>query len=264
MPSLPETDGFLHSRIGDDIARLHARFPDLFSLLLRCNRLAMAIRSQLIPDAGDQQSLLEATLFARGLQSLQAALLLAERGMVSEARTAVRSAGEAAIYQIRMSREATFAKKFVEDYAHSQSKLARAILDDAIIASTLSVEQKKCLKDQIAWACAEYPDGKPAKLNVADVAASIKLQSFYTSVFRRMSGDGVHTSIASLGRHLFEEREGRLHLQVGPQLDGIEDTLFAMVMVFMFSIQNALKSWGLDEWSDQLISLKNEWDELQS
>ena len=141
----PETDGFLYSNLPEDVARVHARFPELFAFVRRCNRLAVATRKQLTPDASDQQKVLEAVLFGRALQSLQAAFILVERGMVADARASVRSAAETTIYHVKTAKDAAFVKKFLEDHACNQRKFAKAVLEDATIVAALSAEQRQSL-----------------------------------------------------------------------------------------------------------------------
>jgi uncharacterized protein DUF5677 len=201
MTDAYEIDGFLSSKMSEDIARLRERFPDLFDLLRRCNQLAMAIKWKMTPDASDRQKVLEATLFAREIQSLQAGLLLAERGMIADARAAVRSAAETAIYHVKTARDATFVERFREDHACHQRRFAKSVLEDPFLVSNLTATERQSFEKTISVVDTEYPQAKPVGFNIADVAKSVKLGSFYIQSFRQMSGDGAHTSVTSLGRH---------------------------------------------------------------
>ena len=72
----------------------------------------------------DNQRLTIAILFIRAHKSFQSSLLLAERGLISDARVVLRSGVEGAIALNALANDATFLDMLIEAHYYNQRKTA--------------------------------------------------------------------------------------------------------------------------------------------
>ena len=73
---------------------------------MRFNALGMQVLPNAKASTTDNQQLIAAALYGRTLTSFQAAIVLAERGMIGDARTIVRAAAETAIVLAAVAQDA--------------------------------------------------------------------------------------------------------------------------------------------------------------
>ncbi len=257
-------DGFLSADIGQTIAgvRSRANLIPWFDLLGPMNNLAMRLMPNLkVPDE-DHQRLLEAVLFARAVQSLQAGILLAERGMEADARSALRAAAETTIFLQRMSEDPTLKDRMVENDAYYRKNRALAFLRDPGFMAEATTEDKEKLQRAIAEIDAEYSAASARKLNVAKEAEQGNALHLYNLIFRPTSNDAAHTSLASLVRHFSEKEGGTASLQFGPQLESTSDTLAGLACVFVFALHPVFARFSLKEFEGEGDNLVGRWREL--
>src|SRR5713101_7073425 len=91
-------------------------FPPIFRVGLRS-----------VP-ADDDQTLLAARLLMRGMSAFQGAIVMAERGMTTEARTLARSCFETVFCLGALRKDPRFVEAFTRDDASRRKKLACALL----------------------------------------------------------------------------------------------------------------------------------------
>jgi hypothetical protein len=249
-------DGFLAPNIRETVALVRARFPKWFALLERCNRTAMTLLNKLEPPDGDNQKLVEATLYGRALQSLQAAIILAERGMAADSRACLRRSADTAIFQLKMANDATFDDALIENHDYYRRNLANATLADKEACKHIDTEALDALRAAVAEVNAKYVAPHPKKIIVADIAASVPGgNAIYNTVYRLTSNDAEHTSIASLGRHFEQRPDGSHRMRFGPQLEDIRDTLSSLVNVYLFVLVTAATSYDVSELETEVNEL---------
>lgn len=260
---MSRNEGFLSPHFSQTTARIRLDFSIWFGLLEDCNRLAMAVLPRMQPGTADNQKLLEAVLFARALQSIQAMTVLAERGMTGDARTLLRSCCETAIFQRKLHLDAAFADKLQERHDFHQRKLANAILSDPNSTAKLTPEQIQSLRMVVAEIDGRYPVRRPADVNLAAVAASVNGMALYDLIFRSTSGDAAHTTLNSLVRHVVSDQDNNITgLRFGPQTDDLADTISGGISVLLHVLDAAIESFGLLDVRDQLAVVLHRWKEL--
>jgi hypothetical protein len=256
-------EGFLSPDFAQTISTIRLDFSIWFGLLEDCNRLAVAVLPRVQPGTADNQKLLEAVLFARALQTIQAMTVLAERGMTGDARTLLRSCCETAIFQRKLHLDAGFADKLEERHDFHQRKLANALLCDPRSTAELTPEQVQSLRAVVAEIDGRYPVRKPADVNLATVAASVNGMALYDLIFRSTSGDAAHTTLNSLVRHVVSDRDNNITgLRFGPQTDDLADTISGGISVLLHVLDAAIESFGLLDVRDQLATAVHRWKEL--
>src|SRR5260221_14517885 len=92
-----DDDGFLSPDLVAWTATIRTEFKDWFELVESFNRDAMKVLWSIKPSLSKNQQLVAALLYGRALQSFQGTVLMAERGMIADALTLVRSCAATAI-----------------------------------------------------------------------------------------------------------------------------------------------------------------------
>jgi hypothetical protein len=173
-----------------------------FALAEDLSRFALEILDSHQVSLDDRQRLSISLLFVRAHQSFQAAVLLAERAMIGDARTALRSAAEHAIALIAVAADSTFLDRLVAAHRKHQLTTARILLGDADCRQSLTAEQLKSLEamKRELEALKGQPE-EPRTINWADVAQQ-HCKDLYNLVYRPLSADGTHSTIDSMNRHV--------------------------------------------------------------
>ena len=129
-----EEQGFLSPDIAAYIDKHRAENKACFGHAKDLNSIAqmllMEIPSMLARQSGapsEEEAFLAALLFVRGLSSFQAAILLAERGIIQDARTIVRSCFETVFCFGALHRDPGFREQFEKHDVYGKSAFANAL-----------------------------------------------------------------------------------------------------------------------------------------
>jgi hypothetical protein len=112
------------------VATTRAQFKDWFDLVDTFNREAMKILFAIEPSPSSNRELATSLLYRRALQSFQGAVLLAERGMIADARSLVRSCSETAIAIGCLAIDEKFVDDLIEDHDRHRLTSANVHLND--------------------------------------------------------------------------------------------------------------------------------------
>jgi hypothetical protein len=220
--------GFLSPEIGAWIGRHRAENTAWFSLADRLNEVAhRQMAGMESPHKSDDNGMfLAALLFLRGLTSYQAAIVLAERGMTLDARTAARGCFETAFCLGALVNDKDFANAFVNDDADRRGKMARALLRGSVSVSLDANELTKLA----AFVDEQRQSGVTAKpLKMIDAARLAGLDSIYDTYYRGISNDAAHPSIVALNSYVETDSSGEIvGLKWGPEVADIEDTMIVV------------------------------------
>jgi hypothetical protein len=126
--------------------RKSVRCAPWFALAEDLSRFALEILGDHQVPLNDLQRLSISPLFARAHQSFQAAVILAERAMIGDARTVLRSAAEHAIALVAVAADPTFVDRLVAAHRKHQLTTARILLEDVDCRPNLTAEQLQKLE----------------------------------------------------------------------------------------------------------------------
>jgi len=176
-----------------DQAALAALAYDLRDIAVRIAERAMRT------DGGPEDpAVLSTLLLLRGLNQFEGVLLLADHGLGGEARTLTRGLVETAICIAYLhTRPDDFVTRLKADDDASRRGQAHALLAGRNLGAALSDADQRDLRDFVARLKADAP----RFLDIADMAQDAPTGSLYL-LYRILSGDAAHVSLASLGRHL--------------------------------------------------------------
>jgi hypothetical protein len=167
------------------------------------------------PDDHRDPIVMATVLLLRTLQSFQAAVVLCERGMATEARMILRSCFENAFCLAALVDDApTVMAAFESDEKHTQKALAKFIAQSNDRMQHLDAKTKKALRT--AASNADQVWGKVKQLAIDEIAKKSAYADSYL-MYRTLSADSSHPSHRSLDR-FFERCGGEVwKFTVGPQ-----------------------------------------------
>jgi hypothetical protein len=230
----PTMERFRASLLSVPVYKAWLQFAD------ELNRFGVALlRDRDIP-RDDRQRLTIAVLFIRAHKSFQASLHLAELGLVSDARVVLRSAAEGAIALNALANDATFLDRLIEAHYLHQRKLARVLLQDRDYRASYAPEQIARMEETVREV--DDHEKKIAPRSLQDIkweqVAHTHCRDLYQILYRLLSGDGTHTNINAIQRHLgFDASQVISELKVGPDIDDLVETLKAACLIFIWAAE---------------------------
>jgi Family of unknown function (DUF5677) len=261
-----ETHGFLSDEIDGfrTVVRTRTPYKEWFDFAQELNLFgSVAIRAHTF-DQNDTQRMTISALFIRSHQSLQAAMVLVERGMIGEARTILRTLVEGTIAQIALAADAGVIDQLVAAHYKHQLTTCRELLAYEKYREQLSPEQIAKLEATVSELelLKGVPGKDPRAINWADMAKGHGAE-LYLLFYRPLSADGVHTSVDAINRHLEADAESRITgLKGGPELTEIVDTLSIACLSFIWALHSFEEMRGTD--GQQVQSFLRKFKELSN
>jgi Family of unknown function (DUF5677) len=201
------------------------------------NRLGLdMLRDHDVP-LDDNRRLTTSVLFVRLHQSFQAAILLAERGLIGDARVVLRSAVEGAIAMYGVADDPTFIQQLIHANYHNDRKAARLLLNNADYKSSYSVEQIADMNAAI-----ERADKAEAELGrkLVDIrweqVAHKHCNDLYQLLYRPLSSAGTHTTLESIYRYVSHDADMQITaVNIGPDTADMVATLKFACLTFLWA-----------------------------
>ncbi|MCC6946411.1 MAG: hypothetical protein IT539_01455 [Bradyrhizobiaceae bacterium] len=250
-------DGFLSPAMGQLRTSLRsvAEYKAWFDFAEDLNRVGLdMLRDRDVPRY-DNQRLTISILFIRAHKSFQSSLLLAERGLVSDARVVLRSAIEGAIALNALANDPTFLDRIIEAHYYNQRKIARLILNDPAYRASHSPQQIAEMEATIRDVDAREKTVAPRKFkdpNWSEIAET-HCKDLYQTLYRLLSGDGTHTTLNAIHRHVEYDANNEIReLKIGPDTTGLVETLKAACLMFLWAADPFARAFDLREHTDRL------------
>lgn len=213
--------GFLSPAISEWVVNVKKQHKSWFDLASEINRESMAINDSVIPVPGNDRQLLGKLIYLRTLQFFQGAILLAERGMITEARTLVRSCAESSMALGGVARIDDFPAQLQSAHDKHRRGLAGFFVGDLETRDTLTEEQRSEINRQKSSLDNQTLQG----ITWEDVANRSDMDLIYNTVYRALSGDSAHVTMLALGRHVDLRGGGNPRIVFGPTDCDLSDTL---------------------------------------
>jgi hypothetical protein len=261
-----ETHGFLSDEINRfrTVVRTTTPYKQWFDFAQELNLFGSeAIRAHRF-DQNDTQTMTISALFIRSHQSLQAAMVLVERGMIADARTVLRALVEGTIAQIALAADTGVIGQLVAAHRRHQLTICRELLADEKYREQLSQAQIAQLQATVSELelLKGVPGEEPRQINWADLAKN-HCAELYLLLYRPLSSDGVHTTVDAINRHLEADAEFRITgLKGGPELTDIVDTLSIACLSFIWALNCFEQMRGAD--GQQVQSFLQKFKELSN
>jgi hypothetical protein len=235
-----DRDGFLSPDIAEIRDRCRSQHRDSFEMITEINRVAQAVLPGFSTLQSTDKNSIACQLFIRALQSLQAAVLTAEIGLMSEAYTLIRSGLESVFYLGATIRTDDIKLKLMRD----QVKRVRTVMEGfkrAIPDGDKYVNQD-AFEEMLRSALPEGVD--PATVSIKTFADQAGLTVLYDGIYRQLSLAHAHPSLISLAsiRHVGDDHKTQ-GVQWGPERGDPDEIKNVLSLTFgvMF---NLLTQWA--------------------
>jgi len=260
------TDGFFSRGMEQYRAALMKipAYKAWFDFADELNRFGLEMLSDRDIPRNDNQRLSVSVLFIRAHKSFQASLLLAEKGLISDARTVLRTAVEGSIALNVLASDATFLDRLIEAHHYNQRKLARLVLNDLGYRALYQPEQIAEMEATVREVDAMEAEAqkKLGDINWCDVALK-HCKDLYQLLYRPLSSDGTHTTIDAVHRHIVYDANNRIQeLKIGPDIAKLVETLKMACLSFIWVAVPFTHLFDLDGFSTRLQTLMRRFTEL--
>lgn len=200
-------------------------------------RLGLALLDEINIPTDDGRRFAAAGIFARAHQSVQAAVILIERGMVGDGRAILRTVVEAAIALTALAEDPDFGKQLAAAERANSLKLTNMLLNKPDLRAECTDEQIVDL-EKTRDALLALPKEERASI-IWDQVAEKHCRDLYDTLYRLLSMDGTHITVGSLARR-FERDEANdtfTMMKVGPDTEGLVVALQAACAAFLHSVE---------------------------
>lgn len=225
-----DEEGFLSPEIENVRQNYRASHPDIFQYVTELSRLA---QSQLPNIAGQPRTLKNffvSAYFVRALQQCQAAILMAERGMFTEAYTMVRGGLETVFYLGASTRGTDFGREMGRDHVKRTKTTATAHM---LRMKELDPNADQShLQSVIDTLMAQGLDPEP--LLIQAVAKKAELGLLYDTLYRQLSNSHAHPTLSSLNS-IWQMDEQQMPLSVlwGPERGDPDEIVDALSLNYV-------------------------------
>ena len=263
---MSQDQGFLAVTLATSIAAIRKDFVAWFAATESFNNLGMQILPAMKVDQASNQQLVAATLYGRTLSSFQAAQVLAERGMLADARTVIRAAAETAIVLCALVKDEKVCDRLIERHLWHHRLLRNAWLNDPQAIAEMTSQEIDGIKAVVADIDTNHPHIKQLKgdpVGIATLARQSGVTALYNAVYRSASGDAAHTTIDALNRHVHADGQQNIQgLKFCPDVDDLPATLSDAMSVLGHALYAVLELFPLQQFDADLAQCVASWKAL--
>ena len=234
-----EISGFLSKDIGKYKKEHKRKNERIFQLCETLNKYAHAIMWKIKVTNEYLPEILSACAYVRVMSNFQSIIILAEYGLINEAKIILRSLVEGMFLMIAITKDKEYSQKIVEQDILEREKTYKAIRRN-IIAGIHKLEKPTLdeIEEKIETLKLEIEKKNIKKINKRDLSIAAGLESYYDTIYHLLSGI-VHINPRDLEQYLdlTEDRKIR-EIKWGPDIEEIEDILFSAVETMVFVLQS--------------------------
>lgn len=200
-------NGFLGKEITSYISDIRSRHSDLFNLCDEANKLCLKTLFEIDAHNQEAQEILIATLYLRINSSFQAIVILAERGLIPQAKVILRSILEALFTLCALSKKIELCDIYIQA---DQKKRLKQLNKLRLLKSGLPPEAKESEIQKLEQELKKDVEEKGIKLlNVEQWAKEAGQHDIYLSAYTVLC-DPVHTNVKDLERYLVLDENNEL------------------------------------------------------
>jgi hypothetical protein len=249
-----ENDGFFSPEIDQfrDVIRSKPPTKSWFDFALDLNRIGFDLLRRAKTSGAESALFAMHGLFVRAHQSFQAALVLAERGLIGDARTVLRSGFEGAIAIQALATDAGFVQRLIDAHRINQRKMARIVLDEYRAEySPAEIAIMQTVKDEVD-ALEVPPNAKLQDIKWAEVARN-HCPDLYQVLYRSFSSDGTHATIASIDRYVITDGNMQaIGFSAAPDGEGAVEVLSGACLLFFWAADPFAAAMDLPDVTDAI------------
>ena len=209
-----------------------------FAFAEELNRLGQEILEGHETPVSDNRRLTTTVLFIRASQSFQAAIILAERGMLADARAVLRSAVEGAMALNALANDPTFDQKLIEAHLNFQRTTINVVLNEPDYRGQHSADEiEQMIRTVKDVKAREAAAGYAFKDIGWSTVAAKHCRDLYDLLYRPLSNDGTHTNVNAIHRFLEFDGPKPTGLRFGPSTHDLVEVLKMACLMFLWAAE---------------------------
>lgn len=249
-----KAEGFLTECPANILAEIRSFEPELFDTCEAVNRWGMEVAWNLQPRKSKAGQVAGALLFVKALNSFQAAVLLARRGMCVESEAMSRTGLECVFQLGALAKEPErHAKALESDHHRHLATHAKKLLVHVQKGAVLAPEVVKDLEANTLL--------KGDSISMEKAAESAGLSHYYDSLYRGSSGFSAHPTLGALLRMVVSEGD-TIKLQMGPDFYQLGQALIVAAPILIECGRPLASLFARPELESQAEALRSRFDEL--
>jgi hypothetical protein len=243
-----DEDGFLSEEIERVRQQYRANFPEIIGFVTELSRLGQLLLPTIAGQSRTLKNLFVSAYFIRALQQCQAAVILAERGLFTEAYTMVRSGLETVFYLGAATRGTDFAREMGRDHVKRTRTTVEAHIQGMKAMDPNADESH--LRNVIDTMMAQGIE--PETMFIQAVAKKAELGPLYDTLYRQLSNGYAHPTLSSLNM-IWQMDEEQIPQGVlwGPER-GDPDEIVDVLSMNYAVLHQLIFEWLRFKWDDAL------------
>jgi len=238
-----ETDGYLSNQITYWIKKNRNQNSKWFNLCKEINRFSHTTMFKMIVHNKCKLELMVALLYIRSMSNFQGVIIMAERGMVNEAKTLLRCLMECGFAVVAIDKDKTIVDRLILDDRIQQLEKLKAIKRNIengvpLPKDAFSIDEIKTLIRNVK---SEIKKSNIKKFTTRDLAKIAGLIKTYDSAYKVLSST-IHVNVRDLEQYLELNEKGEIkQLLSGPDVKEIGMILLAaseIILTMLESISN--------------------------
>lgn len=246
-----DESGFLSPEIEVYRQKIRQQYAESFDLIERASRCCHASKTKFVVHNLYGQEVCAVGLFLKIIGDVEAATLLLERGLTSQARSLLRVAIEGTIILAKICEQYEFAYVYGIVAEQERLKLIKGIKNDKL---TGYENLRREFTDSLIESIEETVAGQPTA-NLRQWATDVNMAPIYAGPYRLFSAD-VHSGAASLSKFFIMDEAGVIKtINWGPELvDNCQAELSEAVRLLLtiLSLANKLFKVDVDTEADKI------------
>jgi hypothetical protein len=258
-----EKIGFLSGDIGTWIEKHRQENKEYFDLSEGLNELSQSLMLQLEPKKDKEQEVIVSLLYCRVISHFQGVIILAERGMTSEARSIIRGLLDAVFACCALAKNQELVKDFINDDLCQRLKIVNSFMSlpkDVKRRHKTSNSKLKALAKEIQQ---EIDEKSVKPLTSEFLAQKAGMQGHYHTMFSLLSSS-THSRARDLERY-FQDADGNKipdEIIWGPDVSDVDNTLYQACECIFISTRVVLDLFKIENYEIQIGSLWEKYNKI--
>jgi len=260
-----ETDGYLSTQITYWIKKNWNQNSKWFNLCKEINRFSHITMFKMIIHKKCELELMIALLYIRSMSNFQGSIIMAERGMVNEAKTLLRCLLECEFAVVAIDKDKTIVDRLILDDQIQKLGILKAIKRNfengvPFPKDALSIDE---INNLIRKVNSEIKKSNIKNLKISDLAEIAGLKNNYNSAYKSLSGT-IHVNVRDLEKYLELNEKGEIEqILSGPDVKEIGKILLTASQIILTILESISNIFSLS-YDKTWVRISEEFNKLSS
>ena len=251
-----EEKGFLSEEIAEYVKKYRKDNAEKFLLCEDINSFGQKTMLSLEVHNEHPPTILVALFVTRAMSNFQGIILLAERGMINEAKILTRCMLELMFAIVAIEKDAEFAFKIVKNDLFEDKKILKAIIQE----NNRKAHNIEKVKEELDKVEQEIGNLGATEISTWDIADKAGFVHMYNSAYRMLSGT-IHTRVRSLNENI-GIKDGKIHdFEWGPTYTSMNFVILTAVETLLHILEGIFQIFSIKK-RDELDNLKQRFEKV--